>query len=208
MKAAKVTIAATLALLTPLVSSPAQAEPPPLRTSEAMTKITVKVKGCPGCDIHTGWPPTDGNDQQSYDRNDSQYSRYGKVRNGKWTVTIPTAWTRGLSIDLNSSKAVMGAWSNAILEFTATEPPQKISVKTAWAKRSGSVAWAGTDQPTAMITLRVLWYKGNNEQGHGTGPKLWAYSTTTLPTIDDPQSWDGPQPKGQSYYGVINQGYS
>lgn len=178
--------------------------------SQAMTKLIFKVKSCPKCDIGLIWPTNVGSGDQAWKRNESKYARTsGKVRNGRWSITIPTTWTKGMSINLHPPKysPITNYWSNAVLQFKGRAPGETVGSTQAWQERAGSIAWEGTTARKATIHLQALWYDADGDATE-SGPYLWVFSSRTLGTVDSPTKWPGAEPGDYADFGVSNQGYS
>ncbi|GAA4363261.1 hypothetical protein [Nocardioides caricicola] len=142
--------------------------------AEDTVRITVKVDGCPTCQL--GLVQYDEADPDSY-----WSVPYRQVRHGKVVFEIPADRTRGTSISIDApwATAYIHGTQFVVMQYGGFEPGDRVTRRQALNADEGGRCWSGSDRDrTLHVTVA--------RKRYGTAPEvgLRAWANPTLPSTD------------------------
>lgn len=151
----------------------------------ARTEVRFQVRGCNGCTISVqrALSPNSGIQPPMPDYWNGPRA---KVRNGSATLSVPTAYTAGMSFVIRApwETGSFDAVTNIVLGAEGVSPGTRLSAAQIRSTRRATACWAGTAEPSATLRVRVVPTTRRGLDGPSTIPMSWA-----KPTVDTVGKW-------------------
>lgn len=166
------TVAPVLALVgTALVVSAPGGAAAPAHRGVPMTRVTFKVAHCEGCRVHV-------QSARTSNYNSVWQSQTKSVRNGQVSFLVPTAKTRGLSVNATSvdeqrAKIPTGYVTMAVFRYAGVRAGQHMTAAKARTMRQGTACWAGTSRSAVTMPLVIRSVRVAGTTGMTSGTISW-----------------------------------
>lgn len=129
------------------------------RAAPPKTELTLKVKGCEGCELRLT--------QASVDPTKIWQSKGRTVTDGIASWSIPTQRTHGLSITVFAPwDGGSGAVPAVVFRYEGLHVGDAVTNDVARHKKHASSCWAGTDQDAFTLPITVVRAKATDPAGH------------------------------------------
>lgn len=157
--------------------------PAPTASAAASTTITLRVRGCEGCTfgVERGLQTEPPSQVKPALPNDWVGPR-AKVRNGVVRLTVPTAYTPGLSFTVSAPWEGDTDGITNIALGGGYPTGTSITAKQATSRKKATACWAGTASSQASIDVQVLRRTMPGMMDKSTVYAI-AYASPTVPTV-------------------------
>lgn len=147
-------------------------------TATPRTEVRFEVKGCDGCTISVQRALTPGGGIEP-PTPDYWNGPRAKVRNGVATLSVPTAYTQGMSFVIRApwETGSYNAVTNILLGAKSQAPGTRLSAKQIRTTKRATACWVGTADATATIPVKVVRATRGGLDGPSTIPMSWAKPT-------------------------------
>lgn len=140
-----------------------------------MTTVTFEVRNCEGCQVHVQSART-----SNYQRVWQAPAR--RVHDGRVSFQVPTARTRGLSVNVlptweEHGIIPTGYETMAVFRYGRTAPGEHVDSTTARTKHQGSACWAGTSRSDFTMRLNIRKVRVQGTGGETDGSIAWFPTT-------------------------------
>ncbi len=135
-------------------------------STSRVTVVRVVIAGCPpGCTISA----------QNESGDIERLSVTARVRDGRATLRVPTALTRGMFFTVTDRAGDQGGEgvSAVVLRYASAPVGRVVSDREARTSRNGQICWAGTRSTDVTFRMRAQRFPNNDARGYDA-VRVWA----------------------------------